>query len=138
MTKKLLPALLAIGLLTACSNAPTQKPGYVTVSAGSPVAAKIAVLEQGGGAEVPATTIEAFDAAFRSLEQKCTQQRDSVNGVPGLADMSVAAVQSLRKNGRTTGYLEFVQAMDKSIPLEAKGLIDCAEIAAILTTMLSK
>lgn len=136
MPTKCAALVLITSLIGGCSGVATPPAGHVLVTDASPITQKMAVLEHGGGREVPIATVEAFNSTFLSLERKCVQRRDSAQGRAGLADMSVAAVQGLRKKGRKTGYLEFIQAMDTSVPPEMKGPIDCAEIAALLAVLL--
>lgn len=114
--------------------APTATPKPAPTGNSRPdlsTATKLAALEVGHAAP-PSQTVNLFDRLLGSLEQKCTQRRDSHAGQPGLSDFVAFAVRDLRERGKRIGYLEFTKSLDSSIPANSGVRIDCAEVATLL------
>lgn len=89
---------------------------------------KVAALDAGKNA-VGEASLAAYDQAFVALERKCSNSRSN------LADLTQVAVKGLQAKGRPISRLEFLRALNQSIPAEM-GVMDCKELAATLWTLL--
>jgi len=98
----------------------------------STAAENYAALEYGGPPPVALT--RRVDNYMALLELKCTQQRIGASGEPGLSDISVKAVQRIRRDGVQIGYLEFLQQYARAVG-ELQNKQDCVPIAATLMVL---
>ena len=63
---------------------------------------------------------------------------EDLHSIPLDSDMAVYSVRELRDNGVSMTHLEFLRAMESSIPEEMTFRMDCKEIAATLLVMLQQ
>jgi hypothetical protein len=105
----------------------------VTVTDSSPPEAKLAAIDAQGRL-VQQSTITKFSAALDDLDRKCTEDRTQI------ANMVVTSVKLLAdEKSVTMTHLKFMQSMNDSMPKGSERLnLSCAEIAAMLVTMINR
>lgn len=75
--------------------------------------------------------IQEFDKRLNSLLGKCTE-----NDKSRIGDYVVKSKQMLAEEGEYLQLSEIIDALDKSIPDSATGVVSCAEIAAGFVTLM--
>ena len=110
------------------TSAEAQK---VRVTSTSPPEAKLAAIDT-QSPTVSQALVNVYATLLDRLDQKCPEDRSFIG------DIAVKGVQLLEseKDVKMT-LLQFLAAMDKSIPAEAAGQVRCTEIAAALVTMIN-
>lgn len=117
---------------TKVEPAPTTEPPPPTTTTTAPeeesVEFKIAALDGIIAAGNADPVLAPYVAALDALEPKCTNDRTL------LGDFAVTGRDLLADRGETITLLEFLHAIDESLP-PGLGPIDCAEIAAAVVTL---
>ena len=77
-----------------------------------------------------ASLVKTFDDLLGKLEEKCPQ--DSENEI---ANYIFKGQKLIKEKGGTVTLLEFGNALNESIPEEMAGVVNCAEMAAVLVVL---
>ena len=73
---------------------------------------------------------EEFESLLGELTRKCLEKSEEK-----IADYIVRGKEMTEEKGGKTTLLEFGKAMDKSIPEDMAGVVNCAEIAAAIVVL---
>jgi hypothetical protein len=104
----------------------------VTVTSSSPVEAKLAAVDACSKV-VQQTAVRRYERLLDDLDRKCKEGRTQIG------DIAVKGVELLAKKRVTMTNLKFLQSMSDSMPEGSQSLnLSCAEIAAILVTMIDR
>ena len=133
MKNTLLSILLAtIASLLVLSPTPLLAQ-VVTVTTVSPIEAKLAALDS-GRMDVKQSTINNYTRLLNELGKKCKEERRLIG------DYASKGVELLKEKNVSMNRLEFLEAMNQSIPENAKAKLNvrCAEISALLVTITNR
>jgi hypothetical protein len=105
-----------------------------TVSDASRPAWKLAVIDHSGNQHIPLSVLQVYGLVMDRLVAKCPESEGQIG------DVVVVSAQGLRDKGVSMNNLEFMETLDKSIPLNIKEKlgVKCAETAAILWTLIDR
>ena len=121
-------SILVIVLLASFLFVNRAEGQKVRVTQSSSTEAKLAVIDA-GSSYVEQSVIDVYGRYLDKLRPKCNDNRT------GISDTVVKATRILAKKGIELSALEFLVALDGSIPPEI-GKMNCVEISAALITLI--
>ena len=104
----------------------------VTVTSSSPAEAKLAAIDAGSKV-VQQSAVRQYVLLLDALDLKCKENRTQIGNI------AAKGVQLLAEKKVTMNHLKFLQSMNGALPEGSETLsLSCAEIAALLVTMINR